>query len=105
MDNNFKFGTIEYVRPDFEKMKKSAFGCAEKIKNATSYDEAKKAFLDFDKEESAFFDMVTVASERKTYDRYERRVLRQRGRVSQRADSRIFERVYGTCEHALRLRV
>ena len=48
MDENFKFGTIEYVRPDFEKMKKSAFGCAEKIKNATSYDEAKKAFLEFD---------------------------------------------------------
>lgn len=44
MDKNFKFGTIEYVRPDFEKMKKSAFGCAEKIENATSYDEAKKRF-------------------------------------------------------------
>ena len=68
MDKNFKFGTIEYVRPDFEKMKKSAFGCAEKIKNATSYDEAKKAFLDFDKEECAFFDMVTVASVRHTID-------------------------------------
>ena len=68
MDKNFKFGTIEYIRPDFEKMKKSAFGCAEKIKNATSYDEAKKAFLEFDKEESAFFDMVTVASVRHTID-------------------------------------
>ena len=68
LEKDFKFKDIQYVRPDFTAMQKLAENSAEKIKNAVSYEKAKNIFLAFDKEESEFFDMTTVAYIRHTID-------------------------------------
>ena len=68
LEKDFKFKDIQYVRPDFTAMQKLAEDGAEKIKNAASYEEAKNVFLAFDKEESEFFDMTTIAYIRHTID-------------------------------------
>ena len=68
MKKDFKFKDIEYVRPDFSEMERVVKEYAAKIESAASYDEAKRAYLDFDKIEAAFNDMLTVASIRHTID-------------------------------------
>ena len=68
MKKDFKFGALEYVRPDFDSMEGKAKEYAMKIKNASSYEEAKHAYLDFDKIECGFSDMATIASIRHTID-------------------------------------
>ena len=54
MDRNYKFKDIEYVRPDFSEMGRIVKEYAAKIENSASYDEAKCAYLEFDKIEAAF---------------------------------------------------
>ena len=61
LEKDFKFKDIQYTRPDCEAFQKLAEDNAEKIKNAVSYSEAKKIFLEFDKAESEFFDMGNIA--------------------------------------------
>lgn len=68
LEKDFKFKDIQYTRPDCEAFQKLAEDNAEKIKNAVSYSEAKKIFLEFDKAESEFFDMGNVAFIRHTID-------------------------------------
>ncbi len=68
LEKDFKFKDIQYTRPDFEAFQKLAEDNAEKIKNAVSYSEAKKIFLEFDKAESEFFDMGNIAYIRHTID-------------------------------------
>lgn len=68
LEKDFKFKDIQYTRPDCEAFQKLAEDNAEKIKNAVSYSEAKKIFLEFDKAESEFFDMGNVAYIRHTID-------------------------------------
>ena len=68
LEKDFKFKDIQYTRPDCEAFQKLAEDNAEKIKNAVSYSEAKKIFLEFDKAESEFFDMANIAYIRHTID-------------------------------------
>ena len=68
LEKDFKFKDIQYIRPDCEAFQKLAEDNAEKIKNAVSYSEAKKIFLEFDKAESEFFDMGNIAYIRHTID-------------------------------------
>ncbi len=68
LEKDFKFKDIQYTRPDCEAFQKLAEDNAEKIKNAVSYSEAKKVFLEFDKAESEFFDMANIAYIRHTID-------------------------------------
>ena len=68
LEKDFKFKDIHYTRPDCEAFRKLAEDNAEKIKNAVSYSEAKKIFLEFDKAESEFFDMGNIAYIRHTID-------------------------------------
>lgn len=68
LEKDFKFKDIQYTRPDCETFQKLAEDNAEKIKNAVSYSEAKKIFLEFDKAESEFFDMGNIAYIRHTID-------------------------------------
>lgn len=68
LEKDFKFKDIQYTRPDCEAFRKLAEDNAEKIKNAVSYSEAKKIFLEFDKAESEFFDMGNIAYIRHTID-------------------------------------
>ncbi len=68
LEKDFKFKDIQYTRPDCEAFQKLAEDNAGKIKNAVSYSEAKKVFLEFDKAESEFFDMGNIAYIRHTID-------------------------------------
>ena len=68
LEKDFKFKDIQYTRPDCEAFQKLAEDNAKKIKNAVSYSEAKKVFLEFDKAESEFFDMGNIAYIRHTID-------------------------------------
>ena len=68
LEKDFKFKDIQYTRPDCAAFQKLAEDNAEKIKNAVSYSEAKKIFLEFDKAESEFFDMGNIAYIRHTID-------------------------------------
>lgn len=68
LEKDFKFKDIQYTRPDCEAFQKLAEDNAEKIKNAVSYSEAKRIFLEFDKAESEFFDMENIAYIRHTID-------------------------------------
>ena len=68
LEKDFKFKDIQYTRPDCEAFQKLAEDNAEKIKNAVSYSEARKIFLEFDKAESEFFDMGNIAYIRHTID-------------------------------------
>lgn len=68
LEKDFKFKDIQYTRPDCEAFQKLAEDNAKKIKNAVSYSEAKKIFLEFDKVESEFFDMGNIAYIRHTID-------------------------------------
>lgn len=68
LEKDFKFKDVQYTRPDCEAFQKLAEDNAEKIKNAVSYSEAKKIFLEFDNAESEFFDMGNIAYIRHTID-------------------------------------
>ena len=64
--DTFKFEEIEYVRPDFEGMKKVWEEETEKIKKATSYAEVKDAMSRIEKAEGNMSTMMNVCSIRNT---------------------------------------
>ena len=64
--DTFKFEEIEYVRPDFEGMKKVWEEETEKIKKATSYAEVKDAMGRIEKAEGNMSTMMNVCSIRNT---------------------------------------
>ncbi len=66
--DNFKFGDLKYVRPDFEDIKNKANLYAEKMKSAKSYEEARGVFFEFGEISDKFGDMTTIASIRHTID-------------------------------------
>lgn len=68
MNENFRFKDLPYVRPDFAKVKTELAAITEKMKNATSYEEAKAAYFDFESIMSDLRDAYTIVSIRHTVD-------------------------------------
>lgn len=68
MNENFKFKTLEYKRPDFEKIAATAEKAAETVKNASSYGEVKKAILQMEELSGQYMTDSTIASIRHTLD-------------------------------------
>lgn len=66
--DQFKFSTLEYVRPDYEALAAFEDEMAARIKAAASYEELKKLMAEEEKESSHFSTMVTIASIRHTLD-------------------------------------
>ena len=65
---DFKFSTLEYKRPDCEKMAAYATETKERIENASSYAEVKEAILAYDEWEKDFSTDTTIATIRHTLD-------------------------------------
>ena len=65
---NFKFSTLEYKRPDCEKMAAYATETKERIEHANSYEEVKEAMLAYDEWGKDFSTDATIASIRHTLD-------------------------------------
>ena len=68
MNNDFKFTTLEYKRPDFAKMESFAEETREAIKNATSYEEVKQLMQKMDEVSNDFSTDCVIASIRHTLD-------------------------------------
>ncbi|WP_313134284.1 M3 family oligoendopeptidase [Anaerocolumna sp.] len=66
--NNFKFSTIEYVRPDFEQYKTEFQKLTEQVKNAKSYEEIQTVLKQSDELSVSISDMTTIAYIRNTLD-------------------------------------
>ncbi|MBR5761515.1 MAG: M3 family oligoendopeptidase, partial [Lachnospiraceae bacterium] len=66
--DNWKFGELEYTRPDFEAAKTFVTGQIEKIKNATSADEVFSAMAEADDYMDKLRDLYTIISIRHTLD-------------------------------------
>ncbi|MCR5153921.1 MAG: M3 family oligoendopeptidase [Lachnospiraceae bacterium] len=62
----FKFKDIEYVRPDFDAIKKDLREYIDALKKAASFEEIKRLFLEQNKKDGEFSTMFTVASIRNT---------------------------------------
>lgn len=75
---NFKFSTIEYVRPDFEQYKTDFQKLTEQVKNAKSYEEIQHTIKQADELSVSVSDMTTIAYIRNTLnttdDFYEKEV-------------------------------
>lgn len=65
---NFKFNDLVYERPDFDQMGKEQEERTERLKNAASYEEAKKIFLENDEASKKLMTMCTIGSIRHTLD-------------------------------------
>lgn len=65
---DFKFSTLEYKRPDFEKVGAFAEEITEKIKNAASYGELKGYMEQMEEMSKNFSTDCTIASIRHTLD-------------------------------------
>lgn len=65
---DFKFSTLEYKRPDFEKTGAFAEEITEKIKNAASYGELKGYMEQMEEMSKNFSTDCTIASIRHTLD-------------------------------------
>lgn len=63
-----KFSDIKYERPDLEEAKKGILEFAEAVKNAKTYAEARKLFVDYQKSDEHLSTMYAVASIRNTID-------------------------------------
>jgi M3 family oligoendopeptidase len=61
-----KFKDLEYVRPDSEKVEKELTDATVRLENASSFEEAKAAFLDFSETMSHFYTMDSIANIRNT---------------------------------------
>ncbi len=76
--NNFKFSTIEYVRPDFEQYKADFQILTEQVKNAKNYEEIQTILKQADELSVSVTDMTTIAYIRNTLnttdDFYEKEV-------------------------------
>ena len=65
---DFKFDKLEYVRPDLTKFKETLSNLTNQLKNASSYEEAKKVFLLEDEKIQELSTMYTIAFVRNTLD-------------------------------------
>lgn len=65
---DFTFPTLPYERVDLEALKKSLKGFIEALKNAKSYEEAKKAYLESEKCSKDFETTISIAYIRHTLD-------------------------------------
>ena len=63
-----KFKDMPYTRPDVEELKKANEEAIEKLKNASSYEEAKKAYFDLQEKETQAGTMMSICSVRNTID-------------------------------------
>ena len=63
-----KFKDMPYARPDVEELKKANEEAIEKLKNASSYEEAKKAYFDLQEKETQAGTMMSICSVRNTID-------------------------------------
>lgn len=68
MNQDFKFTTLEYKRPDFTKMVDFAEKATETVKNASSYGEVKQVMKELDEVSNEFMTTCTIASIRHTLD-------------------------------------
>jgi len=66
--NNMKFSQMPYERPNLEEVKKDLAALVEKLKAATSYEEAKAVFLEKEKYEKHISTYGTLASIRHSID-------------------------------------
>ncbi len=65
---DFSFKTLEYKRPDFEKLKKESEMLTEKVKNAGSYEDVKAAMVAMEELTSKFETQAVIAFIRHTLD-------------------------------------
>lgn len=63
---NFTFGNLEYVRPDFDAAEAKAKELTERVKAAKSYADVKAVILEFDEYMSELYTMTTIAHIRNT---------------------------------------
>lgn len=68
MDNHFTFPTLKYERPDFAAFQAQLAAQTDKLKNASSYEEAKAAYMDLDQHSMKLTSIATIASIRHTID-------------------------------------
>lgn len=68
MKENWKFDELEYVRPDFDKLKSELKKLTQDLKNAKSFDEAVEIYKKKDELLSAFSMQYTIAFIRHTID-------------------------------------
>ena len=68
MNENFKFGELEYKRPDFENVKKSLSELANEMKNAVSYEAARNIYFKYQELSVEFRDACTIVMIRHTVD-------------------------------------
>ena len=63
-----KFKDMPYQRPDIEELKKAHEEAIEKLKNAATYEEARKAYFDLQEQETEAGTMMSICSVRNTID-------------------------------------
>lgn len=68
MNENFKFDELEYVRPDGDVLKEKLGELTDRLKNASTYGEARAIFFEKEKIAADFSTMTTIASIRHTVD-------------------------------------
>lgn len=66
--DDFKFGALEYKRPDFEKIEAFAVSMTESVNQAKSYGELKKLMKQMEEMSNEFQTQCTIASIRHTLD-------------------------------------
>lgn len=66
--DNFKFGELEYIRPDFDSFRAVIESGIEKVTNATSYSEVKAAMQEVEERSKEVETMCVIASIRNTLD-------------------------------------
>lgn len=64
----FKFEELVYERPDFSSMEQKIDELIERLKNATSYDEAKKVYLEYDQSDQKLSTLISIVHIRHTLD-------------------------------------
>ena len=68
MKDDWKFSELEYVRPDFDEIKKNLEAGIEKMKVADSFTEALSVYMEVDKELNELMMMYTISYIRHTLD-------------------------------------
>ena len=63
-----KFSEMPYERPDLEGLKQTLAGLTQRLKAASSYDEARAVFLEKEEEERHIDTLATLASIRNSID-------------------------------------
>ncbi len=65
---DFSFKTLEYTRPDFEKLKKESEELTKQVKRAESYEDIKAAMIALEGISSKLETQATIAFIRNTWD-------------------------------------